>query len=75
MCIRDRIRLGMESRMPYSTKNITSNGGVNWFNCLNKMCIRDSTISIETCHPDETGKYTEATYDSLVKLTAALRCV
>ena len=32
----------------------------------------DDTISIETCHPDETGKYTEATYDSLVKLTAAL---
>lgn len=32
----------------------------------------DDTISIETCHPDETGKYTDATYDSLVKLTAAL---
>ena len=34
----------------------------------------NDTISIETCHPDETGAYTEATYDSLVKLTASL-CV
>lgn len=30
------------------------------------------TISIETCHPDETGKFTEKTYASLVKLTAWL---
>lgn len=30
------------------------------------------TISIETCHPDETGQYTEETYDSLVELTAWL---
>lgn len=30
------------------------------------------TISIEVCHPDETGKFTDATYDSLVKLTAWL---
>ncbi len=34
----------------------------------------NDTISIETCHPDETGEYTQATYDSLVKLTASL-CV
>lgn len=26
------------------------------------------TISIECCHPDETGKFTDATYKSLVKL-------
>ena len=32
----------------------------------------NDTISIETCHPDETGKYNQATYDSLVKLTAWL---
>lgn len=32
------------------------------------------TISIETCHPDATGAYTTATYNSLVKLTASL-CV
>lgn len=32
----------------------------------------DDTVSIETCHPDETGQYTEATYDSLVHLTAWL---
>ena len=30
------------------------------------------TVSIECCHPDESGKYNEATYDSLVKLTAWL---
>ncbi len=30
------------------------------------------TISIECCHPDETGQFNEATYDSVVKLTAWL---
>jgi N-acetylmuramoyl-L-alanine amidase CwlA len=30
------------------------------------------TISIEVCHPDESGKFNQATYDSLVKLTAWL---
>ena len=30
------------------------------------------TVSIECCHPDETGEFTQATYDSLVKLTACL---
>lgn len=30
------------------------------------------TISIEVCHPDETGQFTQASYDSLVKLTAWL---
>ncbi|MBQ4315113.1 MAG: N-acetylmuramoyl-L-alanine amidase, partial [Lentisphaeria bacterium] len=30
------------------------------------------TVSIETCHPDESGQYTDATYDSLVHLTAWL---
>lgn len=30
------------------------------------------TISIECCHPDESGKFTEATYASLVRLTAWL---
>lgn len=32
------------------------------------------TLSIECCHPDETGKFNDATYDSVVKLTAWL-CV
>lgn len=32
----------------------------------------EDTIAIETCHPDETGKYNQATYDSMVKLTAYL---
>lgn len=30
------------------------------------------TISIECCHPDETGQFTEETYNSLIKLTAWL---
>ncbi len=30
------------------------------------------TISIECCHPDESGVFNEATYESLVKLTAWL---
>lgn len=30
------------------------------------------TVSIETCHPDSTGKFESDTYDSLVKLTAWL---
>ncbi|WP_434311084.1 peptidoglycan recognition protein family protein [Hominifimenecus sp. rT4P-3] len=30
------------------------------------------TISIENCHPDETGKFNDSTYQSLVKLTAWL---
>ncbi|GLC81796.1 peptidoglycan recognition protein family protein [Lacrimispora brassicae] len=30
------------------------------------------TVSIECCHLDETGRFNEATYDSLVKLTAWL---
>ena len=38
------------------------------------MCIRDSldTLSIEVCHPDATGQFTQASYDALVKLTAWL---
>ncbi len=30
------------------------------------------TLSIECCHPDESGKFTDATYRSLVELTAWL---
>ncbi len=30
------------------------------------------TISIEVCHPDESGKFNDSTYQSLVKLTAWL---
>ena len=30
------------------------------------------TISIECCHPDKDGKFTDATYNSLVRLTAYL---
>ena len=30
------------------------------------------TVSIECCHPDETGKFNEATYRKMVQLTAWL---
>ena len=32
----------------------------------------NDTISIETCHPDSTGKFTNKTYKSLVRLVAWL---
>lgn len=32
----------------------------------------EDTVSIECCHPDDTGEFTEATKESLVKLTAWL---
>ncbi len=32
----------------------------------------NDTIAIETCHPDESGQYNAATYESMVKLTAWL---
>ena len=34
--------------------------------------LNSYSISIENCHPDETGKFTDATYKSLVKLVAYL---
>ena len=35
--------------------------------CSNER--NDDTISIECCHPDDSGEFTQATYDSLVRLT------
>ena len=35
--------------------------------CSNQR--NEDTISIECCHPDDSGKFNQATYDSLVKLT------
>jgi N-acetyl-anhydromuramyl-L-alanine amidase AmpD len=32
----------------------------------------DDTIAIECCHPDDTGEFTQETYDSLVRLLASL---
>lgn len=34
----------------------------------------DDTISIEVCHPDESGKFTKKSYNTLVRLTAWLVC-
>ena len=35
--------------------------------CSNQR--NEDTISIECCHPDDTGEFSQATYDSLVRLT------
>ena len=43
--------------LPLDEKSAAS----NWRN--------NDTISIEVCHPDKTGQFNSATYDSLVKLT------
>jgi len=32
----------------------------------------DDTLSIEVCHADDTGKFNDASYESVVKLTAWL---
>lgn len=32
----------------------------------------DDTLSIEVCHPDDTGKFNDASYELVVKLTAWL---
>lgn len=34
----------------------------------------EDTISIEVCHPDETGKFNQESYQSLVKIAAYLVC-
>ncbi|ROR26311.1 N-acetylmuramoyl-L-alanine amidase [Mobilisporobacter senegalensis] len=34
----------------------------------------EDTISIEVCHPDETGKFNQESYNSLVRLVAYLVC-
>lgn len=46
--------------IPISEKSAAS----NWRNA--------DTISIEVCHPDESGKFNDVTYQSVVKLTAWL---
>lgn len=38
--------------------------------CINQR--NEDTISIECCHPNEDGKFTENTYQSLVELTSWL---
>lgn len=44
---------------------------LNEFSSASNHRNRD-TISIEVCHPDESGKFTDASYASLVRLTAWL---
>lgn len=41
---------------------------ISW--CTNQA--NSYTVSIENCHPDATGKFNDATYNSLVELTANL---
>ena len=56
--------VGLEGEVILCVPLNEKSSATNWRN--------GDTISIETCHPDETGAYTEATYTSLVKLTAWL---
>lgn len=44
---------------------------LNEFSSASNHRNRD-TISIEVCHPDESGKFSDASYSSLVRLTAWL---
>ena len=34
--------------------------------------LNNTTVAIEVCHPDDSGKFNDATYESLVDLTAFL---
>ena len=56
--------IGLEGEIinciPIDERSVASNG-------RNK-----DTISIEVCHPDKSGKFTDKSYESLVKLTAWL---
>ncbi len=52
-------------------------GEILWLIPLDEMSYASNsrnsdTISIECCHPDESGKFNDATYDSLVNLVAWL---
>lgn len=56
--------VGLEGEIIQCVPLDEKSSATNWRN--------KDTISIESCHPDSTGKYNQATYDSLVKLTAWL---
>ena len=56
--------IGMEGEVILCVPLDEKSSASNWRN-------RD-TISVEVCHPDETGAFTDAAYESLVRLTAWL---
>ena len=56
--------IGLEGEVIQCVPLDEKSSASNWRN-------RDS-ISIEVCHPDESGAFTEASYDALVRLTAWL---
>lgn len=56
--------IGLEGEILLCVPLNERSSATNWRNL--------NTISIETCHIDESGTYTEATYNSMVKLTAWL---
>ncbi|WP_042351585.1 peptidoglycan recognition protein family protein [Bacillus massiliigorillae] len=57
--------IGLEGEIIQAIPLSEKSSATNWRN--------NDTISIEVCHPDETGQFTQASYNSLVKLTAWLR--
>lgn len=56
--------VGLEGEIVLCVPLNEKSSATNWRN--------SDTISIETCHPDETGAYTSETYASMIKLTAWL---
>ena len=56
--------VGLEGEIIQCVPMNEKSSASNWRN--------NDTISIEVCHPDDTGKFNDVTYGSLVKLTAWL---
>lgn len=56
--------VGLEGEVIQCVPLDEMSSATNWRN--------NDTISIEVCHPDETGKFSDVTYASVVKLTAWL---
>ena len=56
--------IGLEGEVILCVPLNEKSSASNWRN--------SDTISIEVCHPDRTGKFTEASYNSLIRLTAWL---
>lgn len=56
--------VGLEGEVVQCLPLDEKSSATNWRN--------NDTISIEVCHPDETGKFSDTTYASVVKLTAWL---
>lgn len=56
--------IGLEGEIIQCIPLYEKSSASNWRN--------NNTISIEVCHPDETGQFTQASYNSLIRLTSWL---